>query len=260
MSQQRFSSSGIKNKVNVIIITAAGAAGASTYNEIKCVTSQCWGFYLLNTEYSFNAQCPMCWFLTAAEHGATDWQLDWAPHLHYANKQLNFLPLLTPLQALPTLTLTQHSSFTHLQLLFSSCMKPQIVAEPVVLRSSISKRLPKLAFVGKGCGINKTCVNQISQKQWAEGACFSTPPPPPLSSLCTPLIFFGLWEEKHSAPIQVCTPVSHSHNSHNKTTPGRHYRGVVFTGLSKLVHWIFLSFCNSHHCVCWVVSTKRSSG
>lgn len=183
-----------------MIITAAGAACTSTYNEIKCITSLCWGFYLLNTEYYFNAQCPMCWPLTAAEHGATDWQLDWVPHLHYANKQLNFLPLLTPPQCLPMLTLPQHSSFTHQRLLFSSCMKPQIVAEPVVLRSSISKRLPKLAFVGKGCGIYKTCVNQISQKQWAE------------SSLCTPLIFFGLWEEKHSAPIQVCTPVSHSHN------------------------------------------------
>lgn len=260
MSQQRFSSSGIKNKVNVIIITAAGAAGTSTYNEIKCVTSQCWGFYLLNTEYYFNAQCPMCWFLTAAEHGATDWQLDWAPHLHYANKQLNFLPLLTPLRALPTLTLPQHSSFTHLQLLFSSCMKPQIVAEPVVLRSSISKRLPKLAFVGKGCGINKTCVNQISQKQWAEGACFSPPHPHPRVHYAHPS--FSLASEKkniqhryryaHLCPILITLIIKQ---------PLEDTTGELFShGLSKLVHWIFLSFCNAHHCVCWVVSTKRSSG
>lgn len=53
--------------------------------------------------------------------------------------------------------------------------------------------------------------------------------------------FKGLWEEKHSAPKQVCTPVSHSHNRSCTELPWILWKqpledttgGTVFTGLSK---------------------------
>lgn len=95
------------------------------------------------------------------------------------------------------------NSFTRWELSFSSCMKPQIVAEPVVLRSSISKGWPKLAFVGEGCGIYKTCVNQTSQKQWA----YVSP------ELIMSTAHF-LWPPRRKTlnAIQVCTPVSPFHN------------------------------------------------
>lgn len=53
--------------------------------------------------------------------------------------------------------------------------------------------------------------------------------------------FKGLREEKHSAPIQVCTPVSHSHNRSCTELPWILWKqpledttgGTVFTGLSR---------------------------
>lgn len=144
-------------------------------------------------------------------------------------------------------------------------MKPQIVAEPVVLRSSISKRWPKLAFVGKGCGIYKTCVCQISGplmltekvsiggqlpllRAHYEYRSFSLASEKKniqhqhrYAHLCPILIICGEWQ-LHSTGVR-CILL--------KQPLGDTTGGIIFMGLL---------FCSFHHHVCWVVFKKTSSG